>query len=244
MRLSCVANEGVGDLTWIAPAIKCRDNAATLTIGYNEPDPAIDPNRWLVYDAVKDMALDTTICSALAVAIVGDYGIGSIYGGVIGGCRDEGWLLYHVEVGNVIGRVDMASGKFADAVAWFRKNRPVGGRAGELFSAAAGESLPALKFTALWNLAKSVPYQTLRRSTEKYQGHLVRYRGRVAFEVDAFSYVDVTKVSGSYWKDTVVTITDAVEGDVIDFVGWVNGTHDYLTGAVPYINLIDQRLRN
>ena len=172
-----------------------------------------------------------------------DYAVGTRPAGRIGGCADDGWLIWTIDRHVIVALIEPASASLADAVSWFRTNRPVGGLSGLVWEVpwyacqeAAPDTgcdgpLPAELFETIWNLAELVSYEELQAlsegATDERDRELVRLTGRVAFGfcTTAGEDSDVRQISSTSWDQPVMVpeafLAGPQNGDIIDVVGWV-----------------------
>ena len=201
----------IQDIASVGTAIRCSENGITVEVAQvavvdESGDPVTATDVWnrLAYRALDAsagespwMRADKSICSSQESASYSDYAVGTRPAGRIGGCADEGWLIWTVDRHEIVARIETSSGSLADAVSWFRTNRPVGGLSGLVWEVpwyACQESvpdpgcdgpLPAESFETIWGLARPVSYEELQtlseEATETSDLELVRLTGRVAF---------------------------------------------------------------
>ena len=246
----------IQDIPSVGAAIRCSDGGLTIEVAQvsavgesGDPLTAIDVWNRLAYQPA-DQSVDepwnrgdASICSSQARASFSDYAVGTRQAGRVGGCTDEGWLIWTIEGLGIVGRIEPATGALADAVAWFRSNRPIGGLSGLVWEVpwfacqdavqdpGCDGPLPAESFETIASLARPVSYEELQglsqEATDTSDPQLVRLTGRVAFGFvdDGWIGIEVRRISGTSW-DQPVMIPDAYlfgpqNGDVIDVVGWV-----------------------
>ena len=258
MASTCVDSAGaIQDIASVGTAITCSANGVTVDVAQvavvdESGDPVTATDVWnrLAYRPLAAAAgelpwvrSDKSICSSQESASYSDYAVGTRPAGRIGGCADDGWLIWTIDRHEIVARIETSSGSLADAVSWFRTNRPVGGLSGLVWEVpwyacqeAVPDSgcdgpLPAELFEAIWRLARPVSFEELQalseEATETRDRELVRLTGRVAFGFvdDGWTGIEVRQISSTSW-DQPVMIPDAFlvgpqNGDIIDVVGWV-----------------------
>jgi hypothetical protein len=171
------------------------------------------------------------------------FGVGTHHVGEIDDCPGEGWLTWYLgdnssdDVG-IVGRLAGPPTAYSATVDWFRANRPIGEPPGLLWGMEPDGPLGRVDFRAVWDLAVSVPYRSMRRTPERYLGQLVRFTGRVEWTDEDYSRVEVTRTASGSWKDPMY-YGGEVRG-VIDFVGWAQGLAD---DRLPVVNGLMSRQR-
>ena len=270
MASTCVDTEGaIHDIASVGTAITCSANGVTVEVAHvavvdESGDPLTATDVWnrLAYQPLDAAAGespwvrgDKSICSSQESASYSDYAVGMRPAGRIGGCADDGWLIWTIDRHEIVARIEPASGSLSDAVSWFRTNRPVGGLSGLVWEVpwyacqeAVPDSgcdgpLPAESFETIWMLARPVSYEELEalsgEAIETRDRELVRLTGRVAFGFvdDGWTGIEVRQVSSTSW-DQPVMIPEAFlagpqNGDVIDVVGWVGEQFAMPGGSEP-----------
>ena len=257
MASTCTDTGGViQDIPPVGTAISCSAGGLAVELVHvvgvaDSGDPLTADDVWnrLAYRATNDapdeqwIRSDTSICSSQARASYSDYAVGARPAGKIGGCTNDGWLIWTIDRLGIVGRIEPASGSLADAVAWFRANRPVGGLAGliwevpwfacqdEIKDPGCDGPLTAETFDTISSLARPVSWDELQAmshaATETSEPELVRLTGRVAFGFveDGWIGVEVRRISGGSWDQPVMIpepyLVGPQNGDIIDLVGWV-----------------------
>ena len=254
---TCIDTNGrIQDLPPVGTAIRCSDSGVTIELvgvaGIADSGDPLTPNDvWnrLAYqptNASPDeqwIRSDVTICSSQARASYSNYAVETRPVGRVGGCTDEGWLIWTIDRLGIVGRIEPASGSLADSVAWFRTNRPVGALVGPIWEVpwfacndevpdpGCDGPLPAETFDTIASLARTVSWDELQalshEATDTSEPALVRLTGRVAFGFveDGWIGVEIRRISGSAWDQPVmipeVYLVGPQNGDIIDVVGWV-----------------------
>jgi hypothetical protein len=254
---TCIdTNGGIKGLPVVGTAIRCSENGVTVElVGVagvaDSGDPLTAGDVWsrLAYQPTNSsldeqwIRSDVSMCSSQARASYSNYAVGTRPIGRIGGCTDEGWLIWTIDRLGIVGRIEPASGSLADSVAWFRTNRPVGGLTGliwevpwfacndEVPDPGCDGPLPAETFDTIATLARTASWDQLQalshEATDTSEPELVRLTGRVAFGFveDGWIGVEVRRISGSSWDQPVmipeVYLVGPQNGDIIDVVGWV-----------------------
>ena len=258
MASTCVDTAGaIQDIASVGTAITCSANGVTVEVAQvaamdDSGDTVTATDVWnrLAYQPLDGAAGespwvrgDRSTCSRQEGASFSDYAVGTRPAGRIGGCADDGWLIWTIDRHEIVARIEPASASLADAVSWFRTNRPVGGLSGLVWEVpwyACQEAapdpgcdgpLPAESFETIWDLARPVSYEELQalseEATDARDRELVRLTGRVAFGFvdDGWTGIEVRQISSTSW-DQPVMIPEAFlagpqNGDIIDVVGWV-----------------------
>ena len=132
-----------------------------------------------------------------------------------------------------IGKADVVIGVIVilAVVLWEMVDRP-----GGLFSRPTATPTATLTFSEWKAKAEEIPYKTLFRYAEDNTGKLVYYRGSVIQVMEGRGglqlRVNVTPGGFGFWIDTVfLRYADppvrVLEGDLIEFIGRMDGTHTY-----------------
>ena len=235
---SSCAHVGIVPDSGVTAALTCARSGVTVNLQANGPEGVSgDAADWT--DTCTETVGGAAFTGTDAVA-QDEFAVGDRQWGTVDGCTDTGlWAWYTARLS---GTVTLANGSWKDARAWWLKVKPVG-RPGTPYGWGLAPLVPGQSLAKLKAIALKPLYKTLLRKVEAYQDQLVHFTGRVAFLDSGNAYVDVTPIGYGLYRDTVMLSTGGVKGriiadDFIDFVGFVDGTTDFLTGDIPQIDVI------
>lgn len=215
--------------------IACAANGTVVSIWRYGPDAPLGPSEIVGPDCPDGTLPDS-----------GEYAVGPRDVGLLTVCDVNGRLSWTVTDPNLLGQVDGLEGIDA-AKEWFLTNHPVG-VSGPVYGIGDYPNLPRLSYSKLAPMAARVAYRPLLRNIDAYQGHLVRFTGNVILVDGGTAYVWVTRDAYGIWQDEVAAVL-AVEGetwitdDVVDFVGFANGTTTGGLGDIPEIDVAGYHIR-
>jgi hypothetical protein len=199
------------------------------------------PSKKLVQAALSD-ALDVE-CDPLDVATGTIVRQGDRVGRG-GGCADAPSFSFSNEDARLFGSVEVLDGTFDDALAWFESNRPGLAKGGRLSGTALDGPVGELNVKQLRGRATPVPYRSLLRNPERYEGTLLYFEGRVLQVIDEGALVAIADSAQDVVFVSYTSLERLLDGDHVEFAGLAARLFSYVTVAgidkeVPAIEAID-----
>jgi hypothetical protein len=246
LRKTCLAAPIAPDTLY---GVRCRDGLVTVTLY------AVDVAQEQDTDHEIEMISRAGRYDCGGAGVNGSFGVGGWRLGYAIHCQDRGFFAWSAR--GVVGRIEGQASVESLTRDWFIEHRPIPAEfdgpffgIGEEFSSTDEEFVfPRVSFKRIAPSAKTLKYTTLLRNSEDYQDRLVRYKGMVAF-IDGGRdiYVDVTPIGSGFYKDTLLLRRSGVDGtlipgDVIEFVGVMDGAYDSVIGFIPDLVLVAYVLR-